>query len=64
MGAITIPALTGIDAGKAATLLVQFDAAAYSSAGGTVDNGDDHMDVTIKGPARSATWWKPPRWSR
>ena len=44
MGAITIPALTGIDAGKAATLLVQFDAAAYSSAGG------DHMDVTIKGP--------------
>lgn len=50
MGAITIPALTGIDAGKAATLLVQFDAAAYSSAGGTVDNGDDHMDVTIKGP--------------
>lgn len=50
MGAITIPALTGIDAGKAATLLVQFDAAAYSAAGGTVDNGDDHMDVTIKGP--------------
>lgn len=50
MGAITIPALTGIDAGKAATLLVQFDAAAYSSVGGTVDNGDDHMDVTIKGP--------------
>ena len=50
MGAITIPALTGIDAGKAATLLVQFDAAAYSSAGGRVDNGDDHMDVTIKGP--------------
>lgn len=50
MGAITIPALTGIDAGKAATLLVQFDAAAYSSAGGMVDNGDDHMDVTIKGP--------------
>lgn len=50
MGAITIPALTGIDAGKAATLLVQFDAAAYSPAGGTVDNGDDHMDVTIKGP--------------
>lgn len=50
MGAITIPALTGIDAGKAATLLVQFDAAAYSSAGGAVDNGDDHMDVTIKGP--------------
>ena len=36
MGAITIPALTGIDAGKAATLLVQFDAAAYSSAGGTL----------------------------
>jgi len=29
---------------------VQFDAAAYSSAGGTVDNGDDHMDVTIEGP--------------
>ena len=50
MGAITIPALTGIDTGKAATLLVQFDAAAYSSAGGAVDNGDDHMDVTIKGP--------------
>lgn len=50
MGAITIPALTGIDAGKAATLLVQFDAAAYSSAGGMVDNGDDHMDVTIEGP--------------
>lgn len=50
MGAITIPALTGIDAGKAATLLVQFDAAAYSSAGGAVDNGDDHMDVTIEGP--------------
>lgn len=50
MGAITIPALTGIDAGKAATLLVQFDAAAYSSAGGTVDNGDDHMDVTIESP--------------
>ncbi len=50
MGAITIPALTGIDAGKAATLLVQFDAAAYSSAGGAVDNGDDHMDVTITGP--------------
>lgn len=50
MGAITIPALTGIDAGKAATLLVQFDAAAYSSEGGTVDNGDDHMDVTIEGP--------------
>jgi len=50
MGAITIPALTGIDAGKAATLLVQFDAAAYSSAGGAGDNGDDHMDVTIKGP--------------
>lgn len=50
MGAITIPALTGIDAGKAATLLVQFDAAAYSPAGGAVDNGDDHMDVTIKGP--------------
>lgn len=50
MGAITIPALTDIDAGKAATLLVQFDAAAYSSAGGAVDNGDDHMDVTIKGP--------------
>jgi hypothetical protein len=50
MGAITIPALTGIDAGKAATLLVQFDAAAYSSADGTVDNGDDHMDVTIEGP--------------
>lgn len=50
MGAITIPALTGIDAGKAATLLVQFDAAAYSPAGGTVDNDDDHMDVTIKGP--------------
>ena len=50
MGAITIPALTGIDAGTAATLLVQFDAAAYSSAGGAVDNGDDHMDVTIKGP--------------
>ena len=50
MGAITIPALTGIDAGKAATLLVQFDAAAYSSADGTVDNDDDHMDVTIKGP--------------
>lgn len=50
MGAITIPALTGIDAGKAATLLVQFDAAAYSSAGGAVDNGDDHMDVTIKRP--------------
>ena len=49
MGAITIPALTGIDAGKAATLLVQFDAAAYSSAGGAVDNGDDHMDVTIEG---------------
>lgn len=50
MGAITIPALTGIDAGKAATLLVQFDAAAYSAAGGAVDNGDDHMDVTIEGP--------------
>lgn len=50
MGAITIPALTGIDAGKAATLLVQFDAAAYSSVDGTVDNGDDHMDVTIEGP--------------
>lgn len=50
MGAITIPALTGIDAGKAATLLVQFDAAAYSSAGGAVDNDDDHMDVTIEGP--------------
>ena len=50
MGAITIPALTGIDAGKAATLLVQFDAAAYSSAGGTVDNGAEHMDVTLKGP--------------
>lgn len=50
MGAITIPALTGIDAGKAATLLVQFDAAAYSSASGAVDNGDDHMDVTIKRP--------------
>ena len=50
MGAITIPALTGIDAGKAATLLVQFDAAAYASAGGAVDNGDDHMDVTIEGP--------------
>jgi len=50
MGAITIPALTGIDAGKAATLLVQFDAAAYSAPGGAVDNGDDHMDVTIKGP--------------
>ena len=50
MGAITIPALTGIDAGKAATLLVQFDAAAYSSAGGMVDNDDDHMDVTIEGP--------------
>lgn len=50
MGAITIPALTGIDAGKAATLLVQFDAAAYSSASGAVDNGDDHMDVTIEGP--------------
>lgn len=50
MGAITIPALTGIDAGKAATLLVQFDAAAYSMAGGAVDNGDDHMDVTIEGP--------------
>lgn len=50
MDAITIPALTGIDAGKAATLLVQFDAAAYSSAGGAVDNGDDHMDVTIEGP--------------
>ena len=50
MGAITIPALTGIDVGKAATLLVQFDAAAYSSADGAVDNGDDHMDVTIKGP--------------
>ena len=50
MGAITIPALTGIDAGKAATLLVQFEAAAYSSAGGTVDNGDDRMDVTIEGP--------------
>lgn len=50
MGAITIPALTGIDAGKAATLLVQFDAAAYSWAGGAVDNGDDHMDVTIEGP--------------
>lgn len=50
MGAITIPALTGIDAGKAATLLVQFDAAAYSSANGAVDNGDDHMDVTIEGP--------------
>ena len=50
MGAITIPALSGIDAGKAATLLVQFDAAAYSSAGGTVDDGDDHIDVTIDGP--------------
>ena len=50
MGAITIPALTGIDAGKAATLLVQFDAAAYSSADGTVNNDDDHMDVTIEGP--------------
>ena len=50
MGAITIPALTGIDAGKAATLLVQFDAAACRRIGGTVDNGDDHMDVTIKGP--------------
>lgn len=50
MGAITIPALSGIDAGKAATLLVQFDAAAYSSAGGTVDNGDDKIDVTITGP--------------
>lgn len=50
MGAITIPALTGIDAGKAATLLVQFDAAAYSSADGAVDNDDDHMDVTIEGP--------------
>ena len=50
MGAITIPALTGIDAGKAATLLVQFDAAAYSLADGAVDNGDDHMDVTIEGP--------------
>lgn len=50
MGAITIPALAGIDAGKAATLLVQFDAAAYSSAGGAVDDGDDKIDVSITGP--------------
>lgn len=50
MGAITIPALSGIDANKSATLLVQFNAAAYASAGGTVDNGDDKIDVSITGP--------------
>ena len=50
MGAITTPAISGIDANKSATLLVQFNAAAYASAGGTVDNGDDRIDVSITGP--------------
>lgn len=50
MGTITTPALEGIDAGKNATLLVRFNAARYSSAGGTIDNGDDKMYVTISGP--------------
>ncbi len=51
MGSITTPALSDIDADKAATLLVQFDAAAYSSAGGTVDNGDTHFYVSVTPPA-------------
>ena len=51
MGSITTPVLSGIDADKAATLLVQFDAAAYSSAGGTVDNGDTHFYVSVTPPA-------------
>lgn len=49
-GAITIPALDGIDADRGATLLVRFNAAIYSSAGGTVDNGDDKMNISIVGP--------------
>lgn len=51
MGSITTPALSDIDADKEATLLVQFDAAAYSSAGGTVDNGDTHFYVSVTPPA-------------
>ncbi len=50
MGYITLPALA-IDADKGATLLLQFDAAQYSSAGGTVDKGDDKMYVTVDGDA-------------
>ena len=51
MGSITTPSLSDIDAGKNATLLVQFDAAAYSSAGGSVDNGDTHFYVSVTPPA-------------
>lgn len=49
-GEITTPAFSEIDADKSATLLVQFNAAIYASAGGTVDNGDDKMEVSILGP--------------
>ncbi|MEG1864518.1 MAG: BACON domain-containing carbohydrate-binding protein [Alistipes sp.] len=51
MGSVTTPALANIDAGKGATLLVQFDAALYASAGGTVDNGSDQMYVSVNGVA-------------
>ena len=49
-GEITTPAFSEIDANKSATLLVQFNAAIYASAAGTVDNGDDKMEVSILGP--------------
>lgn len=51
MGSITTPALSGIDADKAATLLVQFDAAAYSSAGGVIDDGGDTFYLSVTPPA-------------
>ncbi|WP_295935845.1 BACON domain-containing carbohydrate-binding protein [uncultured Alistipes sp.] len=48
-GYLQTPALTGIDAGKSATLLVSFYGAIYSSAGGTVDSAKPAFPVSIEG---------------
>lgn len=51
MGSISTPAISGIDESKSATLLLQFDAALYSSAGGTVDSGDNKFYISVDPPA-------------
>ncbi len=53
MGALTLPAsaTAAIDAGTAATLLLQFDGSLYSSASGAVDSGNANMPVSVSGGA-------------
>ena len=47
MGSITLPPLTGIDEGKPATLLLQFNTALYATGAGNTDSEDNKLYISV-----------------